>query len=115
MAEQNKIKTTGLQSAKARIVIFVICLVTIVALAFAVWHHHNVKKSLEGSSSVISAPSIDSVPGSGNPSENYVRTQNIANAEGNQQALKNATSFVPTITRPSFVGNTDNFEQEEQA
>ena len=98
-----------LQSAKVRLGIFVVTIMAVVVVVAAIWHHYRVKETYQGTATVVSAPSIDNVPGAGNPSDNYVQTQNRENAVAAQQARKDLTSSIPTITRASFNGDASDF------
>lgn len=111
MTEQKKTnKIAKLLSAKTRMFTFLGGVVVLVIVVAVVWHKHNEQTPYEGKANVTSAPGIlESVPAAGNPSNNYVKAQNIQNAEYNAKARKKATSSVPTITRASFVGNEDQF------
>lgn len=114
MAEQKKMMSGLLQSAKVRIILFVVGIVAVITVVAVIWHQHNIKAVYQGAADIASAPSgISNTPGAGNPSDNYVKTQNIENAELNQQAKKQMTTSIPTITRPSFMDNSDAFNQSD--
>ncbi len=76
-------------------------------------HHKSTEDAFKSTAEVSSPPTIESLPGAGNPSDAYVKTQNIQNAQQASEARKGGTSFVPTITRPSFLGSEDQFEQDQ--
>ncbi|OGT52822.1 MAG: type IV secretion protein IcmE [Gammaproteobacteria bacterium RIFCSPHIGHO2_12_FULL_41_15] len=111
MSENTKNNLGLWQSAKFRVILAVVGLLIAVGVVVAVWHHRSQESAFQGMANVSSTPSIASVPGAGNPSSAYVNTQDLQNAEQAQLARQNAQSFVPTVTRPSFIGSTESFTQ----
>ena len=99
----------SLLSAKARVIVAALVIVGIAVSVVAIWHHHNVKKANAGAAAITSGPRISSIPGAGNPSNQYIATQNLQNQLEAQKARKRGSSSVPTITRPSFIGNPNAF------
>lgn len=85
----------------------------LIAVVGVIWHHKATEDAFKSTAEVSSPPTIESLPGAGNPSDAYVKTQNIQNAQQASEARKGGTSFVPTITRPSFLGSEDQFEQDQ--
>lgn len=110
----NKIKksATLFQSAKVRVIAAAVVLVAIIVVVFAIWRHHEKTSAFKSVAAVSGSPHIQSVPGAGHPSNNYVKSQNVQNAMQAHAARKNATSFVPTITRQSFVGSPESFTHD---
>ncbi len=98
-------------NSKLRVLLslFLICLVVGAGLAYLVHHHRT--GSARASAGVVGAPNIQSLPGEGDPSELYVKTQQEQNALLVQQARREGTSAVPTITRPSFIGNLETLQE----
>ena len=111
MTEQEKKSKLGpVVNAKKRIVVALIVAVVVIGGGVAYWHHHEVEKNrMQASADVTGAPRIESLPGSDKASNQYVDNQNQQNRQQDLQARKNATSNVPTITRPNFIGNPDQF------
>lgn len=98
-----------LQNAKLRI-LFVLVIVLVLGAALGIYLHYRSQAELEsGTATVSGAPDIASVPGAGNPSTAYVKAQKQANVAGEITARKKGTAFVPTITRPAFVGDPSQF------
>lgn len=107
MTDKNKNIFSG---PKARLVLAVVVVGVIIGGISLYLHHSSQQRLLaQGTADVAGSPSIDSVPGAGNPSNQYVQTQNLQNQQQAALARKNATSAVPTITRPGFMGNPDAF------
>ncbi len=80
--------------------------VAVVAVIFLAVHFSGEKTE---TSHLSSSPRIESLPGVGKSSDKYVSDQKDQNAKNAQKAAANASSAVPTITRPSFVGNPADF------
>ena len=57
----------------------------------------------------LGSPSIESLPGAGDPTSEYVKSQNSQNQKNEAKARAKGTTSVPTMTRPSFIGNPDAF------
>ncbi len=106
---ERKMQNSLLSSAKARVFLALFLIVVVVAGIAFVIHWRSREAALQGSAGVYGTPSVSSTPGAGNPSDAYVKAQNDANAAGAADARKKATAFIPTITRPDFVGNPDQF------
>jgi intracellular multiplication protein IcmE len=100
-----------LANAKARVFMALALIVIVVAAIGYVIHVRSRESANQAVAVVSGTPDISSTPGAGNPSEAYIKAQNLANMEGEAAARKSATAFVPTITRPDFVGNPDQFGQ----
>lgn len=110
-SDKKKARIKFLQSAQSR-VFLAIGIVIVIGIAVGWFIHYRSQEALNvGAASVAGAPDIASVPGAGHPSTEYVKTQTTANIQGEEAARKSATSFVPTITRPSFVGDPSEFGQ----
>lgn len=109
----NELKKVGklFQSAKARIIVIAVVVVIVIAAIFLIWHYHEKTNAFKSAALVSGSPHIQSIPGAGNPSNTYVKSQNVQNAMQAKAARKKATSFVPTITRQSFVGSPQSFEE----
>ena len=110
MSDKSKIFSSKIQNPKGRIIIVIVSAIIVVSALTLFWNHKSkVIISRQGSAQVEAAPGISSVPGAGDPSNEYIKTQKIQNGMQAREARKNATSDVPTITRPSFIGNPDEF------
>ena len=85
----------------------------LIAVLGVIWHHKATEDAFKSTAEVSSPPTIESLPGAGNLSDTYVKIQNIQNAQQASEARKGGTSFVPTVTRPSFLGSEEQFEQHQ--
>lgn len=109
MTENNKNSILKI-GAKMRIVLAIVAVVALAGGVMLYIHHRSEVNLLnQGSANVSGTPDIQSIPGAGDPSNQYVNDQNQQNLNLAEKARKNATSFVPTITRPNFVGNPNEF------
>lgn len=108
MADKKQTTHTG-PSAKLRVVLAASSLVAIVGVAGFMWHHHHQVTASAGSAEVAGTPNIQSLPGAGKPSNQYVKDQNLQNKQKAIAARKDASSAVPTIVRPNFIGNPNSF------
>ncbi len=63
----------------------------------------------QNSASIMGKPRIESIPGAGNPTTQYVKQQDLENVQKAKAARVQGTSAVPTINRGSFVGPLDSF------
>ncbi|MDP1573960.1 MAG: type IVB secretion system protein DotG/IcmE [Coxiellaceae bacterium] len=104
-------KKSFLKSAQSRVFLAIGLIIFAIALIGVLIHLHNRSELNAAGAAVSGGPGLASIPGAGNPSDAYVKAQNIANVEGEEQARKEATAYVPTITRAGFVGNPDEFGQ----
>src|SRR5947208_2558575 len=87
------------QDPKMRIIVVVAAILVIVSALGWFLHHHSQRVSLQRSSiDLTSAPNIESLPGAGNPSNQYIQNQNVQNRAQAEAARKAGTSDVPTIT-----------------
>ncbi len=115
MAKNNNKSTGLLQNAKLRLVFIAAAIVIVFGGVVTIWHYKSKAASKQSSASVATAPSIQSVPGAGNPSTQYVKVQTQQNRQEELAAKKNMTSAVPTITRPSFIGSPNLFSSKKQS
>ena len=99
-----------LQNYKMRVLLVLVAIIIVVGGAIILWHHETHKQSLAGTALVSGAPAIQSIPAAGNPPPSYVKAQQQQNVELARQARRQATSAVPTITRPEFIGNLSEFQ-----
>jgi intracellular multiplication protein IcmE len=98
--------------SKSRVMTLLAMAALIIGGVVFIWRHVENKKNAQATVVVAGAPSIQSVPGVGNPSTQYVQDQNVQNEMNEKNARKDATSAVPTITRSSFVGNPGEFSND---
>lgn len=98
---------TFLSSTKSRLLV-ILGVVVLVVLGVFTWMHFR-STSVQGSSQLTGAPNIQSIPGSDQSSDAYVADQQKQNQTTVQNALKNNTSAVPTITRSGFKGSVEAF------
>lgn len=108
MSNNEKKNSVGM-SAKTRVVVAAAAVVTLAGGSFGLWYYHHKQNEDQAIASVSSAPNIQSIPGAGNPSDQYVQNQIQQNSQLAAKARKDGTSSVPTITRPMFIGNPDTF------
>lgn len=113
--KKQKTKISLFHSAKARLVIAVVAVIGVASAGVYTWQASVKRNALQSTGSVISVPQIESVPGAGNPSMEYVKQQDIENVQKAEQARAQGTSAVPTINRGSFVGSIDTFGQQSSA
>lgn len=91
---------------KSRAVIFFVVVILIVSIVVGYLLYR--KHLSVGSVAVLGgAPSIQSIPGVGSTSTEYVKLQEQQNIQQAQQAAQQGTSAVPTITRTSYFGPSD--------
>lgn len=105
-------KVSLLQNAKFRVIAALLVFAVIAAAGIGIWRYLTVKNTFKSESSIASPPSIESLPGVGDATDAYVQAQNEQNALGVQEARRDATSFVPTITRHGFSGDASVFTDE---
>ena len=113
--KKQKTKIGLFHSAKARLVIAVVAVIGVASAGVYTWQASVKHNALQSTGSVIGVPQIESVPGAGNPSMEYVKQQDIENVQKAEQAREQGTSAVPTINRGSFVGSIDTFGQQPSA
>jgi intracellular multiplication protein IcmE len=109
--KNQKIKISFFRNAKVRLMIAAVAVVGIAATGVALWQASIKREALVSSMNVGRAPDIQSIPGAGNPTMEYVKQQDRDNVKNAQQARDDGTSSVPTINRGSFVGSIDTFGQ----
>jgi intracellular multiplication protein IcmE len=92
-------------SAKGRAVIFfvVIIILVILAVGYLLYRRHAGSR-ITPQAGLVTAPGIQSVPGVGQTSTEYVRLQQQQNVQQAQIAAQQGTAAVPTITRVSYFG-----------
>lgn len=111
MSEQQPNK---LQDPRMRILIAAVVIVGLVVGGIFIWRSKSGDVQSQGAASVSSAPALQSLPGIGKSSNEYVKDQNIQNRNEAIKARKEGKSSVPTITRPNFIGNPDSFGTLDQ-
>ncbi len=105
-------KLDFLNNAKARLAV-VAGLVVVVLIALIVVFHSIYKQRGDISEANISqVPDTKSLPGVGDASDQYVKTQNDQNIKEAQEAREAGKSSVPTLTRPGVEGNLGAFNPE---
>src|SRR5580692_9530336 len=103
--KKQKLKTSFLGSAKVRVIIAAVAVVGVATAGVMTWQASVKHNQFKSSGSVSRAPDIESIPGAGNPSMQYVKQQDIQNVQNAEKARADATSSVPTINRGTFVGD----------
>lgn len=109
--KNQKMKTSLLRSAKARVIVAAVAVIGVATAGVVVWQSNAKRVQLHGAGNVAQAPDIENIPGTGNPTAQYVKQQDIKNIQDAQKARQEGTSSVPTINRGSFVGSLDMFGQ----
>ncbi len=109
--KNQKMKTSLLRSAKARVILAAVAVIGVATAGVVAWQSNAKHAQMQGSGSIGQAPDIENIPGTGNPTAQYVKQQDIKNIQNAQQAREQGTSSVPTINRGSFVGSLDMFGQ----
>lgn len=110
MKNQNT-KISFLRSAKVRVIIAAVVVVGVATAGLLTWQASIKRNALQSMANVSGAPMIESIPGAGNPTTQYVKQQDIENVKKAELARAEGTSSVPTINRGSFVGSIDTFGQ----
>lgn len=90
--------------AKSRAIIFFFTIVIIVAVLIGyLWYkrHQQMVPTVAG---LAGAPGIESIPGGGKATTEYVKIQEAQNIKQAEEAAKRGTAAVPTITRVSYFG-----------
>lgn len=110
MSDELKQPSAGFIQNKTRLIIVALAVVLVLVVSFF-WYRHNIaRQGMLGSASLSGAPAISSLPGAGNPSDHYVKTQNLENQVKAQAASEAGGSAVPTLVRPDFSANLNDFE-----
>jgi intracellular multiplication protein IcmE len=110
MSDELKQQSAGFIQNKTRWVIIAVAVVLVLIVSFF-WYRHNIaRQGIIGSASLSGAPAISSIPGAGVPSAHYVKTQNLENQAKAQAARETGGSAVPTLVRPDFSANLNDFE-----
>ena len=118
MSKKNMNKLSLFKTAKSRLMASVVGGVVVVAGIGSIWHYHSVKSAQQGYAHVISGPSIASVPGAGETTNNYNKDQQTQNNQKAAAAVKAGTSNVPTITKTTasdingFLSDSDSPKKE---
>jgi len=99
----------NIKNQKIRMIILAIATACFVAGGILMWKNHQRNASAPAVASVSAPPKMQSLPGAGDPSNEYIKDQNLDNQKNALKARREGTSAVPTITRPNFVGNAAMF------
>lgn len=93
-------------SSKSRAILFFFVVVLIVSsiIGYIIYKRHMGVPSVAG---LTNAPGIESIPGVGKTSTEYVKLQEQQNVKQAQVAEQSGTSAVPTITRTSYFGPSE--------
>ncbi len=108
MAEQFEGSQAGFKDTKTRSVLIIIIVILAVAVMIG---YFSLRKAVESAQqpqgSVPQTPAIQSIPGVGDPSRQYVKLQQQQNVQLAQQAQRTGGSAIPTLTRSTYLGNGD--------
>ena len=104
-------KKSLFSNAKVRVIVATVAVVGVATAGVLTWQASVKRAHFQSNSSVSKAPDIQSLPGAGNPTTEYVKQQDVQNAQNADLARQAGTSAVPTINRGSFVGSLDTFGQ----
>lgn len=107
--KNKKVKMHLFNSAKMRVMIAAAVVIAMATVGVMVWQASIKRNALQSTVDVSGAPKIESVPGTGNPTMEYVKQQDIENAKNAEEARASGKSAVPTINRGSFVGSIGAF------
>jgi intracellular multiplication protein IcmE len=90
--------------AKSRAVVFFLVVIIFVAalIGYLIYRRHH--EAAVGPTGLAGAPGIESIPAGGMATSEYVKLQQRQNILQAQQAERQGTSAVPTITRTSYFG-----------
>lgn len=91
----------GSAKSRAALFFFAVVLITGLLIGYIVYKRHT---GLQATAGLAGTPSIQSIPGVGKTSSEYVRLQEQQNIQQAQQAQQQGTASVPTITRTSYFG-----------
>jgi intracellular multiplication protein IcmE len=104
MADILKNISKSFSDSKTRTIVMVILLVMAVGLTIGYFRLKKTNAYEAGAGAEVSSvPSIQSLPGAGQPSREYVRLQEKQNVQLTKEALKKGTSALPTVTRPTYL------------
>lgn len=109
--KNQKVKISFFRNAKVRVIVAAVAVVGVATAGVMTWQASVKRNALQSSVNVSRAPKIESIPGIGNPTAEYVKQQDIENVRKAEEARISGTSSVPTINRGSFVGSIDTFGQ----
>ncbi len=110
MSDELKQQSAGFIQNKTRWVIIAVAVVLVLIVSFFWYRHNMARQGMIGSASLSGAPAISSIPGAGDPSTHYVKTQNLENQAKAQAARETGGSAIPTLVRPDFSANLNDFE-----
>lgn len=91
--------------SRNRVMLLVIFSVVITSILMGIYRLRHKVKTVGANANVASAPAVRSVPGTQEPSREYVKLQRQQNREEVRRAQKEGTSAVPTIIRASYIGS----------
>ncbi len=93
----------ALKDTKSRTILIVIIVIILVAILIAYFGlKRSESKGVPSEVSLQKAPGVTSLPGVGSPSREYTRLQEQENVKKAQEALKQGTSAIPTLTRTTY-------------
>jgi intracellular multiplication protein IcmE len=98
---------SGALGAKSRAIIFFIILVVIVGSLIGYVLYRKYSATVATEARLPGTPGIESVPGVGKTSTEYVKLQEQQNIQQAKIAEQQGTSAVPTITRVSYFGPSE--------
>ena len=101
-----------LSDGKSRLIVLSVAFVAILAIFVGIL---KVKKTSnlsggERSSIVAGVPNIESIPGMGNPTREYVQLQEQQNAQLAEQALAEGKVALPTVVRTTYIDSGVNLD-----
>lgn len=91
-------------NAKGRAILFFIIVIVLVSIVIGYLLYRKHASTVTNKANLQGAPSIESIPGVGSTSTEYVKLQEQQNIQQAQAAEQQGTSAVPTITRTSYFG-----------
>lgn len=97
--------TNAFKDAKSRTLLIVIIIIVLIAILIGWIGIRRAESPGPAPEAALQRPpQIKSIPGVGTPSREYVRTQEQENLLRAQQAARQGTSAIPTITRTTYIG-----------
>lgn len=108
MKDKN-LKRGFLSNAKSRTILVIVAVIVLGVGGVYAWQKVAGGNQMNGAASIVGTPRIESIPGAGNPTTQYVKQQDLENVKKAEAARVAGTSSVPTINRGSFVGSLDTF------
>ncbi len=99
------------KNLRSRILIVVSVMIILIGAGLGYWAFKAQNAGINTGANLSTTPQVESVPGSGEPSREYVRSLQKENLEQAKQAAVTGTAAVPTITRTTLVRSSSETDQ----